>query len=441
MKHSVFALAIVIIFTIIILIEVSAIKDGEKCTASDPRIIYEGCALDYRDMTLWCDLTNLTQLPRPEEIKAQAPPSKSASLFMNDSCVDLINPDVLGLYNRLKMISFSKNRISHLVNGTFAEQTTLKVLDLSNNIISKINKNAFQGAIALKILDLSHNNLSSLPTEALAALRNLQELNLASNKLRTIDGGWFGHVTSLKVVSVAYNKISSWMTSQQTSRENVPAQNQSPRIQYTQHISKLEKLSLRGNALKQLPLRAFAESQHLTSIDLGGNRIRKLHQSIFKDLCFLHEVVLNDNRLSMAYRDWFINVIRNNAAYSYPPVTSSVMSYNRWICDCRMYDYWKFLHESRDKIVYETMAIDLVCSFPLKHSGRNLTSLREVIIITSGLRVTVSSMKRMKKTSHLHQCLRRTIVLGIGQSTHHYFIIPPRSRATTHHTETRNHFM
>ena len=79
-----------------------------------------------------------------------------------------------------------------------------------------------------------------MPTEALAALRNLQELNLASNKLRTIDGGWFGHVTSLKVFSVANNKISSWMTSQQISREKVPAQNQSPRIQYTQHTSKLE---------------------------------------------------------------------------------------------------------------------------------------------------------------------------------------------------------
>ena len=49
------------------------------------------CALDVVSMALWCDQTNFTVLPNPDEIRSYAPSSKAVYLYMNISCLSQID--------------------------------------------------------------------------------------------------------------------------------------------------------------------------------------------------------------------------------------------------------------------------------------------------------------------------------------------------------------
>ncbi|CAK8672994.1 unnamed protein product [Clavelina lepadiformis] len=245
-------------------------QKGEKCTPAHPRTTYEGCALDYRDMTLWCDLTKLTQLPRPEEIKAQAPPSKSASLYMNDSCVASLSPEVLGQYKRLQVVSFSKNLLEVVKAETFSHQTEMKRLDLSHNRIIVIEPKAFKGVKSLLSLNLKNNKLSELDRRVFSNLLCLENLVLDNNELQAIHDDDLAHLTKLRL------------------------------------------LSLKGNRISNIESEAFNETPMLNSIDLRNNKVKVLPDGLFSHLRHLHELLLSGNGLISTNAPTFIDWIQTS---------------------------------------------------------------------------------------------------------------------------------
>jgi len=43
-------------------------------------------------MTLWCDLTSYTKIPNPDDVQAFAPCSYATALYINNSCIEDIEP-------------------------------------------------------------------------------------------------------------------------------------------------------------------------------------------------------------------------------------------------------------------------------------------------------------------------------------------------------------
>jgi len=49
------------------------------------------CQLDPDAMMLWCDDSNVTEIPHPETIHGYSPTGYAEAIFMNNSCLQRIN--------------------------------------------------------------------------------------------------------------------------------------------------------------------------------------------------------------------------------------------------------------------------------------------------------------------------------------------------------------
>ncbi|CAK8672993.1 unnamed protein product [Clavelina lepadiformis] len=352
-------------------------KRSRKCTPNDSRIIFESCALDYRDMTLWCDLTNLTQLPRPNKIKAVAPPSKSSYLFMNDSCVASLDPGVLREYTRLQSISFSDNLLKFVSDGTFSQHPKLKDIDLSMNKISSIHPDAFKGLKTLARLNLMKNRLTSLDPMVFSNLENLKELFLDRNRFQSLNATSLHFLKRLLLLSLSENKIKRWNKTNGQFREMQTLNLSGNKLEGVSsgdfnRMSKLRTLVLQGNRISEIADDAFEGSSMLTTIDLRDNKLGTLPEGLFKDLCYLRELKLGGNRLTTIQPSMVVSVLRNNE----DSFMANELANNHWKCSCGLEDLWMYLQQIRHKAEYQPGEyFALTCHSPAKVSGRNLIDL------------------------------------------------------------------
>ncbi|CAK8672992.1 unnamed protein product [Clavelina lepadiformis] len=368
-KANIIALFLLATWEMLCCIKMSV--QGQKCTGHDGKKMYGSCSLDYRDMTLWCDLTNMTRVPPPESINSPAPPSKSHVLLMNASCVDYVEPDVLGKYQRLKVINLSDNFIKSIQNGTLTRKEKLKQLDLSNNQIELIDKQGFKGAPRLMLLNLTNNQLTSIDPEVFQDIHWLEKLFLDQNHLGSLEMGWFVPLRKLKDLSVARNNISSIH----------PYKHRFPRLKvlnldgnhltlidsaYFKNMPALKFLSLQNNRLSRIEENAFEGKKLMTSIDLRNNLLESLPRNLFTDLCKLRELKISGNRLTTIEPQFVINVIQND-----PRPMTSLLASNNWNCSCNLFEYWKFLKDMKER---ENIA-DVECLFPQQLAGVRLSTL------------------------------------------------------------------
>jgi len=71
-------------------------------------------------MYLWCDQTNFTRIPAPEDIVSYAPPQRARKLFVNDSCIRVIRKGNKAYKKRLvvcKIISAFHSRKTFVVKN------------------------------------------------------------------------------------------------------------------------------------------------------------------------------------------------------------------------------------------------------------------------------------------------------------------------------------
>ncbi|GLG94358.1 Toll-like receptor 6, partial [Gryllus bimaculatus] len=85
----------------------------------------------------------------------------------------------------LVKLSMSKNRISHIANGTFPDLRRVTTLRLDHNHIKGMELQALRGLPALEELDLSYNLLDHVHAAWFDPLPRLQTLRLEHNKVAT----------------------------------------------------------------------------------------------------------------------------------------------------------------------------------------------------------------------------------------------------------------
>jgi hypothetical protein len=161
-----------------------------------------------------------------------------------------LNPYIFRRNSALRKLDISGNKITHVDNNTFYNNTKLYYFNLSYNEINSLDPGMFLNNTNLRILDLSHNNLTFknnipiliapklshlflefcnigyLPVLAFQNLTMLQDLRLNNNRLETLEGDPKRHplkyhsmaglpthllygLRSLEILDISNNKLRS----------------------------------------------------------------------------------------------------------------------------------------------------------------------------------------------------------------------------------------
>jgi len=200
-------------------------------------------------------------------------PDNLTSLDLHDNFFSFLNLN--GNNNKLIQLNLNNNQFSYILIGL----TDLQYLLLSGNEINIIDANAFKDNNKLLYLDLSHNYIKYLYPTTFANLKSLKTLDLSINQL--IDVPQISSEIEINTLYINNNNITKIMSHA-----------------FVQ-MTKLMKLSLRGNQIDEIDVKAFADVPALQEIDLSRNMLSFLPQGWTEFLVSLKYLNLNNNKFTL----------------------------------------------------------------------------------------------------------------------------------------------
>ncbi|KAL7045512.1 hypothetical protein ACKWTF_002245 [Chironomus riparius] len=168
-----------------------------------------------------------------------------------------------------------------------------------------------------QVLNFSHNSLSVLQSERFLKmdLINLQKIHLANNEIIRINDRAFRGLSNLVELDLSDNSLPS-----------VPTET-------FQDYSSLMRLSLSGNSIRELKASAFKYLSYLTTLELSNNQISVIEDEAFIGMDNLEWLKLDGNRIRNIRGDRILPESLNGIS----------LHGNRWMCDCRLIDVYKWL--------------------------------------------------------------------------------------------------
>lgn len=260
-------------------------------------------------------------------------------------------------------LSLTSNRLNELPVMFFRDAGKMKLLDLSNNLIENINHELLRPLIHLETLDLSNNLIIQINNYGLRNLRNLKYLNLERNKITNFEREAL-NVPKLKTLKLAYNNISNLIS------------NHSFSLHY---LEKVETIDLSNNFINCIDS-GWVNLVKLININLSSNNFTVLR---VEDIQYINEIVktnLNNNPLEeIDLSNLEIFARAQTPPYNFWNNRQINLSSDKFICDCRNYEFARFLHNQMPKIVYKYLQIEhkLICNDDLhtEFSNVNIESL------------------------------------------------------------------
>lgn len=188
-------------------------------------------------------------------------------------------------YHKLKHLDLSVNKIHSLKPHNFELQERLTTLNISYNLITSLGKGTFKGLKSLQVLDVSDNQIETIHLGAFKDTNDLQVLDLSNNKITSFnDDLIFNNLGKLRVVSLQGNQII-----------DIPSE-------IFKHLptASMEELKLSANLIETLEEHSFPSAifSKLKKLTLGSNVIRDIHRSTFNSLHSLSVLDLSDNNLT-----------------------------------------------------------------------------------------------------------------------------------------------
>ncbi|XP_028968217.1 protein slit [Galendromus occidentalis] len=202
--------------------------------------------------------------------------SKLHTIIARENKLDALRrSDLQGIKN-LKVLDVSKNKISGIEDGMFAD-IPLRELDLSQNRIRIITSRTLQGLSKLQSLNLRDNELTKIPP--LTDLRYLVFLDISFNELRSIEDGIVPNVRSLNLERCDLK--STTFLANTTVTELVLADNQFSEVPKPLP-QRLETLVLSSNPIPILGPRSLSHVPSLRNFTLSSAKeLRSIHIDAF----------------------------------------------------------------------------------------------------------------------------------------------------------------
>ncbi|XP_030850181.1 insulin-like growth factor-binding protein complex acid labile subunit [Strongylocentrotus purpuratus] len=161
------------------------------------------------------------------------------------------------------MLDLSYNKITTLYNESFVYLIDIISLWVIENRLRRLEEGVFQPLIHLKELSLLRNRLVSLPSGLFSSNHRLSKLILAGNQFGLIPSSSLPLLNNMTFLDLVSNKISTISPHDFSPLENCS----------------LTRLSLRANALHDLPSRVFSYLRKIDTLSLNKNVFSELHIS------------------------------------------------------------------------------------------------------------------------------------------------------------------
>lgn len=196
------------------------------------------------------------------------------------------------LGGRLRRLSLTHNRFTHLDAASLGALPRLQVLALGDSYVVTIKRRALVDAPALQMLDLSRNAIQQLAVEQFHGLRQLLHLRLAGNQLRALPRDCLRN-TVLEHLDLADNQLTLFPASALAA------------VGFT-----LRRLELARNRLEHLDAAMFRACAELRELSLAGNRLTALADNALAPLTGLRTLDLSGNRIKANFRELLLAVPR-----------------------------------------------------------------------------------------------------------------------------------
>ena len=170
--------------------------------------------ITYIEAGAFSTLTRLTLLLIGVNLLTEIPSRLFADLpLLNilDFPINLINKplpaDVFSGSTSLFMINFYQNKISAILNGTFAGLRAITQLQCHTNKLTSLGKNLFAEMSLLVNLDFYDNQISAIEADTFRGLSSVQIVHLKGNIIASIHPAAFRFMSNLKLVDLSYNLL------------------------------------------------------------------------------------------------------------------------------------------------------------------------------------------------------------------------------------------
>eukprot|EP00322_Chrysochromulina_rotalis_P002199 CAMPEP_0115849998 /NCGR_PEP_ID=MMETSP0287-20121206/11738_1 /TAXON_ID=412157 /ORGANISM="Chrysochromulina rotalis, Strain UIO044" /LENGTH=311 /DNA_ID=CAMNT_0003303983 /DNA_START=28 /DNA_END=963 /DNA_ORIENTATION=- len=189
---------------------------------------------------------------------------------LNASALEGINPS-------LKKIDYNGNELTTVPADAFAKLGAVPILEelnLYGNKIKEIPVGALGGLKHLKILNVFNNQMKKLPADV-GALEELEEVNFAANKLMMTDNAKFLSWKNVKVLNLYDNNL--------------------VRMGSLAPLVAIEELRISGNNLEEMPI--LCDSCPITVLEIHKNRIAEIDAAYFEKTASLERLSIWGNLL------------------------------------------------------------------------------------------------------------------------------------------------
>ncbi|KAH8238105.1 hypothetical protein KR026_009862 [Drosophila bipectinata] len=209
----------------------------------------------------------------------------------------------------LRQLHLQRNQLKSLGKQSLYNLRELRHLDLSQNSMASIDRKAFESLGQLLALNISGNNLTMLSSTIFQPLRSLKQLDLSKNHFRQLPSGLFQMQRSLIILRIddtPIEQFSNWISRNDESMVDPQVLHRLKylSVQDNRHLTtlpatlfantpNLKELWLANNGLLQLPLQISGLSK-LQRLSVRGNRLGSLPEGL-KDLRQLHYVNILGN--------------------------------------------------------------------------------------------------------------------------------------------------
>jgi Leucine-rich repeat (LRR) protein len=276
-------------------------------------------------MKVTCDNAQLTSFP------PGLPPA--SHMRIENNSIDIISD--VPYSNRIKYLFLPQNKIRLVQDGAFRNLTNLNILSLKSNKITSLRKATFEGLINLKTLVLMDNPIYVLRADTLDGmiLPQLEDLNMDGCQLYEFEDGALDSLGQLMFLTLSHNNLHVMpvLGCPGHSIENLVTFDVSHnRITHVEpsncYLPRLLHLNLNNNRIQTLNASFYGPSiEYLHSLRLSHNNLSKIDFHAFSGSQNLTTLDLSHNNL----------VELDSATIPWKQVSSVMVSYNPWNCDCK----------------------------------------------------------------------------------------------------------
>jgi Leucine-rich repeat (LRR) protein len=190
--------------------------------------------------------------------------------------------------NLTRILDLSKQNLTQLSELDCLKNAknveNILMLNVSYNLLTTFNINNLNNFTELSILDLSSNLIEELNLSHSV----ISEIYLSGNLLRNLTTG---DLYNLKYLNLSCNKF-----------------NDSKQIVFRNNLTKLEKLDLSWNQLREIHNKLFFNVTNLIELNLSNNQLSELRKNLFYHLQNLEILNLSNNDISQIDNDTFANL-------------------------------------------------------------------------------------------------------------------------------------